>query len=195
MSSSIGAISFSELVRKICALSMASPEEAKAQFPRSPNFARHVAQLFLEDRLFDILPRLENQLQIVRQFSPPVRPALDPYTSTQIGIFSKRFDDYEIGDFLGYPECCMRSFAENIRYGIDENHLEELKGSGMRAFVTTAGFIPCSIFCKEAQNKGLLSFIEPNEIENLRTIEKETALQLPHFHPEYREHYFEVRSL
>lgn len=195
MSSSTGAFSFSELVRRISALSVMSPEEAESRFPRYQNFARHVAQLFLEDRLFDILPRLEIQLQIVRHFSPPVRPALDPYTSTQIGIFSKRFNDYEIGEFLGYPECCMRSFAENIRYGIDEDHIQELKGSGMKAFVTTAGFIPCSIFCKEAQSRALVSFIEPDEIENLRAMEKETALQLPHFHPEYREHYFEVRSL
>uniref|UniRef100_A0A7J3UXX5 DUF483 domain-containing protein n=1 Tax=Candidatus Methanosuratincola petrocarbonis (ex Vanwonterghem et al. 2016) TaxID=1867261 RepID=A0A7J3UXX5_9CREN len=195
MSPSKGTISFSGLIDKIRALSITSPEEAEAQFPGSPNFARHIAQLFQEDRLFDILPRLEIQLQIVRQFSPPVRPALDPYTSTQIGIFSKRFDDYEIGRFLGYPECCMRSFAENIRYGIDEGHVQELNGSGMRAFVTTAGFIPCSIFCREAQDRGLLSFIEPNEIANLRDLEKETAILLPHFHPEYRKHYFEVRLL
>ncbi|MDH7555386.1 MAG: DUF483 domain-containing protein [Candidatus Methanosuratincola sp.] len=195
MPSSIGTLSFSELASKIKALSVASPEEAEAQFPGSPNFAKYIAQLFLEDRLFDILPRLETQLQIVRRFFPPVRPALDPYTSTQIGIFSKRFDDYEIGRFLGYPECCMRSFAENVRYGIDEGHVQELKGSGMKAFATTAGFIPCSIFCREAQNRGLLSFIEPNEIGNLRALEKETAMRLPHFHPEYREHYFEVRLL
>ncbi|MEN3017126.1 MAG: DUF483 domain-containing protein [Candidatus Methanosuratincola petrocarbonis] len=195
MSSSKGTLSLSGLIDKIRALSVASPEEAEAQFLESPNFARYIAQLFQEDRLFDVLPRLEIQLQIVRQFSPPVRPALDPYTSTQIGIFSKRFDDYEIGRFLGYPGCCMRSFAENIRYGIDEDHIKELKGSGMKAFVTTAGFIPCSIFCREAQSKGLLSFIDPSEIGNLRALEKETAMRLPHFHPEYREHYFEVGLL
>ncbi len=187
--------SFSELVRKIRALSITSPEDAEAQFPKFPNFARHVAKLFREDRLFDILPRLEVQLQIVGKFSLPVRPALDPYISTQIGIFSKHFDDYEIGRFLDYPECCMRSFAENIRYSIDENHIQELRVSGMKAFATTAGFIPCSIFCNEAQNTGLLSFIEPHEMVVLRNLEKEMSLRLPHFHPEYQEHYFEVRSL
>lgn len=195
MSSSKGALSFSGLVDRLVSLSAIPEDKVEEAFPASINFARHVARLFREDRLFDILPRLETQLQIVRRFSPPVRPALDPYTSTQIGVFSKLFDDYEIGHFLGYPECCMRSFAEDIRYSIDGDHIRELERSGMKAFVTTAGFIPCSVFCKEAQNRGLLSFVEPSEIANLRAIEKETAAKLPHFHPEYREHYFEIKSL
>lgn len=193
--SSRGTASFSELANRIRSLSSLLPDEAELSFPKSPNFARHVAKLFLEDRLFDVLPRLEVQLNIVGKFSPPVRPALDPYTSTQIGVFSKSFDDFEIGHFLGYPECCMRSFSERVRYSIDEDHMLELRESGEAGFVTTAGFIPCSIFCSEAHARGLLSFIKPSQVGSLKAMEKITASELPHFHPEYREHYFEVRLL
>ncbi|MBC7120207.1 MAG: DUF483 domain-containing protein [Candidatus Methanosuratus sp.] len=190
-----GTASFSELISRIRELSALPPEDAGTRFPKSPRFAMHVARLFQEDRLFDILPRIEVQLRIVAKFSPPVRPALDPYTSTQIGIFSKTFDDYEIGHFLEYPECCIRSFSERVRYSIDEDHMRELRASGMKAFVATAGFIPCSLFCGEAQDRGLLSFIEPDQIVAIRALERAIASELPHFHPEYREHYFEVRSV
>ncbi|MDI9643955.1 MAG: DUF483 domain-containing protein [Candidatus Verstraetearchaeota archaeon] len=193
--SSKGQESFSRLVERIRALSIIDPDEARARHPLSPNLASHISKLFQEDRLFDVLPRLELQLSIVSRFSPPVRPALDPYTSTQIGIFSKSFSDYEIGSFLDYPECCMRSFSERIRYSIDDDHLNELKISGKFAFVTTAGFIPCSIFCDSAHERGLISFVEREEMGRLKALEKEIAGSLPHFHPEYREHYFEVRSV
>jgi hypothetical protein len=163
----------------------------KSKFPTFPSFAENICQLFLDDRLFDIMPRLEIYLRIVSKHNPSVRPAIDPYVSTQIGVFSKNFSDWEIGRFLGYPDCCIKSFTEEVRYGLDDRHFEELKKVKRKVFVTTAGFVPCSVFCKESHSKGLASFLNKKIVHKLNLLEKELSIALPHFHPEYQGHYYD----
>lgn len=188
------AISFSRILDTLRGLSrLEDPAAAAPLCPDFPAFAAHIARLFAEERLFDILPRLEMELAIIKKHSPRVRPALDPYVSTQIGIFSRRFSDLEVGSFLGYPSCCMRPFAEEARYGLDERHSAELKLIAGKIFVTTAGFIPHSVFCTKSQMKGLIAFVSREELERMRLLEKEMALALPHAHPEYQGQYYEVR--
>jgi hypothetical protein len=168
------------------------PPAARLRYTEFPSFAEHIAKLFAEDRLFDILPRLEIQLQIVSKYDIPVRPALDPYISTQIGIFSKAFSDLETGHLLNYPDCCIKSFSEEIRYGLDERHRKELGTTKDKVFVTTAGFVPHSVFCGEAHSRGLIGFVSQADVLALRELEKELAYALPHCHSEYQQHYFEI---
>lgn len=182
-----------KIIEIIFDISTLSPEEAREKYIEFPNFAEHIAKLFQENRLFEIPDRLNLQLEIVKSFNPRVRPALDPYTSLQIGVFNKNFSDWEIGRFLNYPYCCIKSFIEESRYGFDEKHLNELKTLDKNCiFITTAGFIPHSIFCEESIEVGLASIIENDELILLRELERELTKALPHFHPEYWCHYYDV---
>ena len=175
--------------------SINNPPSARLRFARFPSFAEHIANLFEEDRLFDIISRMQIQIDIVSKYNPPVRPALDPYISSQIGVFTRLFNDREIGFFVDYPECCVQSFIEEVRYGLDERHFLELtqsKGQSKgNVFVTTAGFVPCSVFCEESKKRGLIGFLDNTEVDRLKELEKELARKLPHFHPEYQEHYYD----
>jgi hypothetical protein len=170
-----------------------NPLSARNKYPTFPSFSEHIAKLFSEDRLFDIIPRLEIQLSIIKKYDPPVRPAMDPYVSIQIGIFSKNFSDWEIGSFLGYPECCIKPFVEALRYSLDDEHMKELKQLTGKIFIATAGFIPHSIFCKESHCRGLIAFASKEDIEQLHLLENELSIALPHLHPEYQRHYYEIR--
>ncbi|MCS7097934.1 MAG: DUF483 domain-containing protein [Candidatus Methanomethyliaceae archaeon] len=188
-----GFLALKRIIETIFDIFTLSPKEAREKYDEFPNFAEQIAKLFQEDRLFEIPERLNLQLEIVKSFSPKVRPALDPYTSLQIGVFNKNFSDWEIGRFLNYPECCIRSFIEEIRYGFDERHLNELKTLSRDCiFITTAGFIPHSIFCEKSIETGLASIIKYNELLLLEELEEELAKALPHSHPEYWHHYYDV---
>lgn len=188
-----GYLALKKIIETIFDISTLSPKEAREKYVNFPNFAEHIAKLFQEDRLFDIPERLNLQLEIVKSFNPPVRPALDPYTSLQIGIFNKNFSDWEIGRFLNYPNCCIKSFSEEMRYGFDEKHINELmKLDGNCIFITTAGFVPHSVFCNESMRGGLSSIIKNCELVTLKVLEIELAKALPHFHPEYQCHYYDV---
>jgi hypothetical protein len=186
--------SFSKILVTLTELSSMEPEEAKARHPDFPNFAYHVSKLFQDDRLFDILPRLELQKRLIDEYQPAVRPALDPHASIQLGVLSKVFSDWEIGHFLSYPDCCIKPFAEEARYGLDERHTKELGGMTRKIFATTAGFIPHSIHCAESHERALIAFINANELETLRKLETEIFRALPHMHPEYRGQYYEIRA-
>jgi hypothetical protein len=194
MSKNPAVASFSRILDRFRSLSAESPSEAKALYPAFPNFAFHVSKLFQENRLFDIMPRLELEMSLIDEHQPAVRPALDPYVSTQIGVFSKNFNDWEIGHFLSYPDCCIKPFAEEARYGLDERHFNELRGMKGKIFVTTAGFIPHSIYCKKSQQEALIAFIDRDELKALRKLEAEIFSALPHMHPEYQGQYYEVRA-
>uniref|UniRef100_A0A7C3J1V8 DUF483 domain-containing protein n=1 Tax=Candidatus Methanomethylicus mesodigestus TaxID=1867258 RepID=A0A7C3J1V8_9CREN len=195
-----GPLSLNRIYRILKDLSMnPSTESINKKYRHFSTFALRISIMFAEDRLFDILPRLETQLEIVRKYAPGVRPALDPYTSSQIGIFSKIDPDAEIGHFLDYPDCCIKSFSEKTRYGIDESHVEELmklpRQKGEKIFVATAGFIPCSALCKKARTRGLVAILNRSEEENLKSLEGELSMALPHFHPEYQNHYYEIKRI
>ncbi|NHV59887.1 MAG: DUF483 domain-containing protein [Candidatus Verstraetearchaeota archaeon] len=188
-----GYSSLKRIVDIITELSHSTPECAKEKYPEFPSLSGHIASLFLKDHLHDVLPRLRLQLRIVERYNPPIRPALDPYSSTQLGIFSKNFSDWEVGLFLNYPACCIRSFSEEVRYGFDSRHLEEL--SSLReevVFVSTAGFVPHSIFCKEASERALIGFLKLDDLQLLNDLEEEFSRALPHPHPEYQKHYYDI---
>lgn len=175
-------------------------DQAKVAYPAFPDLAAHISQLFIDDRLFDIMPRLELQLDLVKKYSPQVRPALDPYISTQIGVFSKDYNDYETGHFLDYPDCCIRSFNERVRYALDDLHDEELsdlnkKGGLQPFFVTISGFVPCSVSCPEAHRRHLIAFVDAAQVTLMRVLEGEIARALPHFHSEYQGKYYEIRKV
>ena len=174
--------------------SIDDPSSARIKYPEFPSFAAHIARLFSEDRLFDVMPRLEIQLEIIKKYDPPVRPAMDPYVSTQIGVFSKNFSDWEIGSFLDYPACCIRPYVEELRYSLDEGHTKELTQVMGKIFVTTAGFIPHSIFCRESHLRGLVAFVTREDVEKLHLLENELSTALPHLHSEYQRHYYEIRN-
>jgi hypothetical protein len=194
MSKNLASASFSQILDRLRALSSVEQAEAKEKHPTFPNFAFHIAKLFHEDRLFDIMQRLELEMHLIDEYQPPIRPALDPYVSTQIGVFSKNFDDWEIGHFLSYPDCCIRPFAEEARYGLDERHSKELSDEPGKIFASTAGFIPHSINCLESHQRGLIAFISKEELQVLKKLETEIFTALPHMHPEYRAHYFEIMA-
>jgi hypothetical protein len=194
MPKNLAAVSFSRILETLRRLSAMAPAKAKERHPTFPNFATHVAKLFHDDRLFDIIPRLELEMRLIDEHKPPLRPALDPYVSTQIGVFSKNFSDWEIGHFLSYPDCCIRPFAEETRYGLDERHSKELQGEAGMIFATTAGFIPHSIYCKESHKRALIAFINQEELQGLKKLESEIFTALPHMHPEYRGQYYEIRA-
>jgi hypothetical protein len=193
-SNKIGEQSFSKILSILEDLSRAEDiQSAVAKYPGFPNFAVHIAELFAEDRLMDVLPRVRTELEIVKKTSPKVRPALDPFVSTQLGVFSHILSDWEVGHFLDYPDCCIRPFAEEARFGLDERHAAELKGLKGKIFVTTAGFIPHSIFCGESLKKGLIAFVTEEELKGLHKLENELFTALPHMHTSYLGTYYEVR--
>jgi len=195
MSKITASASFSKILQTLTELSSLEPDEAKAKHSDFPNFAYHIAELFQEDRLFDILPRLGLQKRLIDEHQPAVRPALDPHASTQLGVFSRNFSDWEIGRFLSYPDCCIKPFAEEARYGLDERHAKEFLGITEKIFVTTAGFIPHSIHCAESHERALIGFIDAHELDAMRKLETEIFRALPHMHPEYRAQYYEIRVL
>ncbi|MEM3040087.1 MAG: DUF483 domain-containing protein [Candidatus Methanomethylicaceae archaeon] len=188
-----GYSSLKRIFEIIVDLSNLTPELAKEKYSEFPSLASHIAILFSRDYLHDVLSRLELQLRIVESYDPPIRPALDPYSSTQLGIFSKNFSDWEIGRLLNYPACCIHSFSEELRYGLDSKHLEELNTIKEEVvFVTTAGFVPHSIFCKEASESALIGLLKLDALKVLNDLEKELAHMLPHAHPEYQKHYYDM---
>ncbi len=141
-----------------------------------------------------LMARLEKEIEIVNKYNPPTRPALDPLVSTELGIY--RGDDYEIGRLLGYPECCIKSFSEETRFAIDEDHLKELEDmeipEGACALILPSGFIPCSLKCSEAWRNGLIAHVNSDEYERILELEDELKRELPHFHLGYNEYYEKI---
>ena len=139
-----------------------------------------------------LMSRLDLQIEITSRYSPPVRPALDPMISTELGVY--RGDDENIGRLLGYPECCIRSFSQNTRYAIDGEHLAEVSEldipEGKCAIIMPSGFIPCSLRCREAWERKLIGFADRDEFRRILELEDELRMRLPHFHLAYDE-YFE----
>lgn len=145
-----------------------------------------------------IVNRLKFQIEIVEKYKPKVRPAIDPVVSTELGIY-RRLDDFEIGKLLGYPECCIKSFVEDARIGIDREHLKEveemkdgLKNKGIYAIVLPSGFIPCSLKCEEAIKRGFIGYLNKEEFDNILKLEKELKEKIKHWHFGYDEYYEKI---
>lgn len=152
-----------------------------------PKVAELVAEAFLHDRLIGVYERLLFELSLVEKYNPPVRPALDPEFALSLRLYS--FDDVEVGKFLGYPECCIRSFVDMCRLSFDDEHmreLQEIRRSGLKV-VLTAGFIPCSLYCEEAMRSGLLDHL--NDFLLILSLNDELKKKLPHFHSAYQSFY------
>jgi len=90
---------------------------------------------------------VETELVLWEESGLHVRPALHPYVSERIGVYT--LDDEEIGRFLGYPECCVEYFLEgHVRFDHDPDNV----------VVVTEGFVPCSPTCRRARRVHLLEF-------------------------------------
>ncbi|WP_456471713.1 DUF483 domain-containing protein [Methanocaldococcus sp.] len=115
-----------------------------------------------------IIERLKIEDEVVKKYNPKVRPALDPYVSSELGIY-RRLNDIEIGKFLGYPECCIRSFVEEVRVSIDREHLKEAEEIDKHV-VLTSGFIPCSLKCREAIKNKLLGHLNDEDLKVIKKV-------------------------
>jgi len=140
----------------------------------------------------------EFQYELVEKYKPKVRPAIDPMVSTELGIY-RRLDDFEIGKLLDYPECCIKSFVEDVRVAIDREHLkeveemkEELKNKGIYAIVLPSGFIPCSLKCEEAIKRGFIGYLTKEEFDKILELEKELKEKIRHWHFGYDEYYEKI---
>lgn len=146
-----------------------------------------MAEAFSSDRLLGIYDRLLLEMSLVEKYKPEVRPALDPLFASTLRLYS--LDHVEVGRFLGYPECCIKSFVNEGRMFFDEKHLQELneiKKSGYKV-VLTAGFVPCSLFCKASIDSGLLAHLKDET--SLKMLDDELKKKLPHFHSAYESFY------
>ncbi|ADC69905.1 protein of unknown function DUF483 [Methanocaldococcus sp. FS406-22] len=146
----------------------------------------------------NIVNRLKFQIEIVEKYKPKVRPAIDPVVSTELGIY-RRLDDFEIGKLLDYPECCIKSFVEDVRVAIDREHLkeveemrEELKNRGVYAIVLPSGFIPCSLKCEEAIKRGFIGYLTKEEFDKILELEKELKEKIKHWHFGYEDYYEKI---
>ncbi|MDI9624604.1 MAG: DUF483 domain-containing protein [Methanothermobacter sp.] len=141
-----------------------------------------------------LMARLQKEIEIVKKYKPPTRPALDPLVSTELGIY--RGDDYQIGRLLGYPRCCIESFSEATRFAIDEGHLAELDEldapKDACAIILPSGFIPCSLKCPMAWKNKLIAYVNPSEYQMILELEDELKRELPHFHLGYNEYYEKI---
>ncbi|WP_457613891.1 DUF483 domain-containing protein [Methanocaldococcus sp.] len=145
-----------------------------------------------------IIDRLKFQIEIVEKYNPKVRPAIDPVVSTELGIY-RRLDDFEVGKLLDYPECCIKSFVEEVRISIDRDHLKEveemrddLKNRGVYAIVLPSGFIPCSLRCEEAIKRGYIGYLNKEEFDKILELEKELKEKIRHWHFGYEDYYEKI---
>jgi len=153
----------------------------------------HIQQM--DDDIFNfIISRLKKEIEIVKRYNPPVRPAIDPMVSSYLGVYSRLEWAEEYGKLMGYPRCCIESF-KSVRFAIDEEHLKEresLKEEGKVAVVITSGFIPCSLRCREAWRRSLIALVSQEEYNSIVKLEEELLRELPHYHGGYREYYEKI---
>ncbi|MCP8308227.1 MAG: DUF483 domain-containing protein [archaeon] len=165
--------------------------KAKITYKDYPKVVSVIAEAASSYRLIGLEERLHYQLTVIKNYMPPVRPAIDPEFALALLLYS--LDHLEVGLFLGYPKCCIRSFIDYCRMFFDERHkgeLEKVRDNGL-SVVLTAGFIPCSLNCINAVRAGLLSHLK--DISVIRQIDTELKEKLPHSHPAYQS-FYEVLS-
>ncbi|MBP2200806.1 hypothetical protein J3E07_000204 [Methanococcus voltae] len=188
-------------------------ESLEDEFPILKSHITRMDPFLLEE----VIGRLRKQIYIVDKYNPVVRPAIDPFVSSELGIY-RRLDDIELGKLLNYPKCCVNSFSEQCRFGIDSEHLKDVDNlikllkteddkvidsedykffkkyipniNDVYAIVLPSGFIPCNIMCKEAWKNRLIGTVDQGEFKQLEELEKLLYCELPHLHGAYEE-YFE----
>lgn len=157
-----------------------------------------------------ILYRLTKQIEIVKKYSPKIRPAIDPIVSSELKVYSGLDASDEYGLLMGYPKCCIESF-KSARFGIDTEHLreaEEIKEEIKRdilensksvkekvAIIMPSGFIPCSLKCNESWKRNLINVVSYEEHLNILKLEEELLKKLPHYHCAYNEYYEKILLL
>ncbi|AEH07431.1 DUF483 domain-containing protein [Methanothermococcus okinawensis] len=165
----------------------------------------------MDDEIYNyILSRLIRQIDIVKKYNPKVRPAIDPMVSSELGVYSGLDFPEEYGALMGYPKCCIESF-KSARFGIDNEHLKEaeeikkeIKNDILEnnkdvkekvAIIMPSGFIPCSLKCKKAWERNLISIVSYKEYSLIQDLEAELFKELPHFHGAYNEYYEKILLL
>ncbi|MHC1601099.1 MAG: DUF483 domain-containing protein [Candidatus Nezhaarchaeales archaeon] len=161
--------------------------EVRKLYANFTKVAQLIAEAFSSGSLLEIYERLKIELSLVEKYNPPVRPALDPEFALTLRLYS--LDDVEVGRFLGYPECCIKSFVNDCRLFFDKEHLRELDELRRKRLkvVITAGFIPCSLYCERAIESGLLGHLE--DFSQIRLLDDELKKKLPHSHSAYQSFY------
>jgi len=162
----------------------------------------------MDDQKYEyILYRLNKQIEIVKKYNPSVRPAIDPYVSSELGVYGGLSNIEDYGALMNYPDCCVKSF-ETARFGIDAEHLKEaelikkeikkevINGKiGVKdkcAIILPSGFIPCSLKCKNAIERNLIDIVSYDEHINIIELENELGRELPHYHGAYDEYYEKI---
>jgi len=166
-------------------------DKAQTTYKGYPKVVSVIAEAASSGRLIRLEERLHCQLSVIENYKPIVRPAIDSEFALTLLLYS--LDHLEVGLFLGYPVCCIRSFIDLCRMFFDERHKEELekvRSSGLNV-VLTAGFVPCSLNCVNAARAGLLSHLR--DVSAIRQIDAELRKKLPHSHPAYQS-FYEVLS-
>ena len=175
-----------EILNRIISLRKNSDEDFK-------HISHHIQKM--DEEVFNfVVSRLKKEIEIVKRYKPPVRPAIDPLVSSYLGVYSGLEFAEEYGKLMGYPRCCIESF-ESVRFAIDEEHLREaesFKGEGKFAVVITSGFIPCSLKCGEAWRRCLIGAVSPREYKRIIELERELSRELPHYHGGYSEYYEKI---
>jgi len=184
----------SELYRISKAYSLEEAKSAAVSRCRKfPSIACAVIDDFSKGRGLEVLDRIRHQISITRKFNFPVRPALDPYTSTTLNLYQLEKAE-EIGRFFEYPECCVKTFVEDFKITLDQSLLGKLGrviNRGRECMVITSGFVPCTLECKKAHRSGLIVTVERDKLEQFKKLEDELFSMLPHCHPAYFRNYFE----
>jgi hypothetical protein len=166
---------------------------AEKRFRSFSSIAFAIINDFKHDRGLEIFDRIRLQISITKKYNSPVRPALDPYTSTTLNLYQLEKSG-EIGRFFDYPDCCIKTFVDDFKITLEKSLLAQLGGiinKEKEVMVITSGFVPCSLDCKKAHSRGLIAVVKKGELERLKKLEDELFYTVPHHHPAYFRRYFE----
>ena len=171
------------------------------------NKLNEILQKMDSQKYIFLINRLNLQIEIVKKYNPPIRPALDPYISSELGVYNGLCEIEDNAKLMNYPSCCVKSFEE-ARFGIDKEHLKEAEiikneiinnvNSGKYslrdkcAIIMPSGFIPCSLNCKNAKNNNLIKIVSYEELCKILDLEEELKNKLIHYHGAYDEYYEKI---
>jgi hypothetical protein len=166
---------------------------AEKRFRTFSSIACAIINDFKHGRGLEIFDRIRLQTSITKKYNSPVRPALDPYTSTTLDLYQLEKSG-EIGRFFDYPDCCIKTFVDDFKITLEASLLARLGNiinKEKEVMVITSGFVPCNLDCKKAHSRGLIAVVKKGELERLKKLEEELFYTVPHYHPAYFRRYFE----